>query len=109
MFSRLPPTSRLQAPSAHFLSMGFPASRRHFSSSKLRFNASQSPNAYKEGMGRYKLLASPFAKVFLGAIFTYQVIHWTWLKLEMDESKYEKNREVASLEKEAKELTAPKK
>jgi hypothetical protein len=43
-------------------------------------------------MGRYKLFASPFAKVFLGAIFTYQVIYWTWLKLEMDESKFEKNR-----------------
>lgn len=42
-------------------------------------------------MARYKLFVSPFAKVFLGAIFTYQVIHWTWLKLEMDESKAEKN------------------
>ncbi len=42
-------------------------------------------------MNRYKLFVSPFAKVFLGAIFTYQVIHWTWLKLEMDESKAEKN------------------
>lgn len=39
----------------------------------------------------------PFAKVFLGAIFTYQVIHWTWLKLEMDESKLEKNGESVSL------------
>lgn len=42
-------------------------------------------------MARYKLFVSPFAKVFLGAIFTYQVIYWTWLKLEMDESKSEKN------------------
>ena len=41
---------------------------------------------------RYRLFASPFAKVFLGGIFTYQVIYWTWLKLEMDESKWEKRR-----------------
>ncbi|EHA21580.1 hypothetical protein ASPNIDRAFT_128406, partial [Aspergillus niger ATCC 1015] len=56
-------------------------------------------------MARYKLFVSPFAKVFLGAIFTYQVIHWTWLKLEMDESKADKNKEVEALEKKAKELT----
>ena len=43
-------------------------------------------------LAQYKTFASPFAKVFLGAIFTYQVIYWTWLKLEMDESKFEKNR-----------------
>ena len=43
-------------------------------------------------MARYKTFAGPFAKVFLGAIFTYQVIYWTWLKLEMDESKVNKNR-----------------
>ena len=42
-------------------------------------------------MARYKTFAGPFAKVFLGAIFTYQVIYWTWLKLEMDESKVNKN------------------
>ena len=41
---------------------------------------------------RYKIFVGPFTKVFLGAIFTYQVIYWTWLKLEMDEAKVEKNR-----------------
>lgn len=56
-------------------------------------------------MSRYKTFVSPFAKVFLGAIFTYQVIYWTWLKLETDESKVEKNEEVAVLEKQARELT----
>lgn len=67
----------------------------------------------------------PFARVFLGSIFTYQVIYWTWLKLEMDEAKVEKNRmllfnprrtfmtgrcanfveEVAALETTARDLT----
>lgn len=56
-------------------------------------------------MARYKTFAGPFAKVFLGAIFTYQVIYWTWLKLEMDESKVNKNQEVAILESKARELT----
>jgi hypothetical protein len=43
-------------------------------------------------MGRYKTFASPFAKVFLGAVFTYQVIYWTWVKLEMEEVKVGRNR-----------------
>ncbi|OOF96258.1 hypothetical protein ASPCADRAFT_4334 [Aspergillus carbonarius ITEM 5010] len=60
-------------------------------------------------MARYKLFVGPFAKVFLGAIFTYQVLYWTWLKLEMVESKYEKNQEVAALEQKAKELTGAQK
>lgn len=42
-------------------------------------------------MARYKTFAGPFGKVFLGAVLVYQVIYWTWLKLEMDESKLEKN------------------
>jgi hypothetical protein len=47
-------------------------------------------------MSRYKVFASPFAKVFLGAVFTYQVIYWTWVKLEMEEVKVEKNRVFSS-------------
>ncbi|KAL4872184.1 hypothetical protein BDV12DRAFT_162446 [Aspergillus spectabilis] len=69
---------------------------------------SQQPSAYKEGMGRYKTFASPFAKVFLGAVFTYQVIYWTWVKLEMEEVKVGRNQQVAALEKEARELTEVK-
>jgi len=42
-------------------------------------------------MAKYKTFMGPFGKVFLGAVFVYQVIYWTWLKLEMDESKLEKN------------------
>ncbi|KAL2794084.1 hypothetical protein BJX66DRAFT_338225 [Aspergillus keveii] len=68
----------------------------------------QQPSGYKEGMSRYKLFASPFAKVFLGAVFTYQVIYWTWVKLEMEETKEGRNKEVAALEKEAREVTGKK-
>jgi hypothetical protein len=42
-------------------------------------------------MNNYKTFAVPFSKVFLGAVLTYQIIYWTWLKLETDEIKFEKN------------------
>ena len=45
-------------------------------------------------MNQYRSFAGPFAKVFLGGVFVYQVLYWTWLKLEMDESKVEKNGET---------------
>ncbi|GJP90162.1 hypothetical protein CBS147343_335 [Aspergillus niger] len=83
--------------------------RASLSTSTARWSQDSSSSAYREGMARYKLFVSPFAKVFLGAIFTYQVIHWTWLKLEMDESKADKNKEVEALEKKAKELTGAQK
>lgn len=78
-------------------------------------------------MNQYRAFASPFAKVFLGGVFVYQVLYWTWLKLEMDETKVAKNgksrkkktsidtlqtlhthhftEQVSVLEKEARELT----
>lgn len=46
-------------------------------------------------LSRYRTFAGPFGKVFLGAVFVYQVIYWSWLKLETDESKLEKNGESA--------------
>lgn len=43
-------------------------------------------------MATYRGFAGPFGKVFLGAVLTYQVIYWTWVKLETDEEKADKNR-----------------
>jgi hypothetical protein len=37
----------------------------------------------------YRSWSIPFAKVFLGALFTYQIIYWSWLKLESLETKQE--------------------
>lgn len=42
-------------------------------------------------MNAYRTFAGPFGKVFLGAVLTYQIIYWTWTKLETDESRLEKN------------------
>jgi hypothetical protein len=47
-------------------------------------------------MSNYKTFTGAFAKVFLGAVLTYQIIYWTWLKLETDESRLEKNGIVFS-------------
>ncbi|PLB37194.1 uncharacterized protein BDW47DRAFT_40809 [Aspergillus candidus] len=89
---------------------------RSLSTCPVRLNQSHptpdsnpNPSSFKQTASRYRLFASPFAKVFLGGIFTYQVIYWTWLKLEMDESKWEKRQEATALEKEARELTASQK
>ncbi|KAK5004129.1 hypothetical protein LTR16_006424, partial [Cryomyces antarcticus] len=30
----------------------------------------------------YRLFGRPIAKVFLGALLTYQLTYWTWMKLE---------------------------
>ncbi|KAL4802895.1 hypothetical protein BDV18DRAFT_145768 [Aspergillus unguis] len=103
-------------PSARLFGLCRPL-HRTMSTTRIRLNTGMPPrpppqqpeqNAYKEGMSRYKLFASPFAKVFLGAVFTYQVIYWTWVKLEMEEVKVEKNKQLAAVENEVRELTGKK-
>ncbi|EPS26003.1 hypothetical protein POX_c04378 [Penicillium oxalicum] len=84
-------------------------SKRSLASTTSRFNAAQQPSAYRQGMANYKTFAKPFSKVFLGAVLTYQLLYWTWLKLETDESKLEKNEEMSSLEKKARELAGAQK
>ncbi|KAI4844464.1 hypothetical protein E4T44_06176 [Aureobasidium sp. EXF-8845] len=46
----------------------------------------------------YKSFGRPIAKVFFMALFTYQVLHFTWLKLESMEEKEEKTAELEGLE-----------
>ncbi|MCJ1276764.1 hypothetical protein MMC21_004571 [Puttea exsequens] len=36
-------------------------------------------------IGFYKTHGRPLAKVFLGAVFTYQLAYYAWAKLETDE------------------------
>ncbi|CAH0024106.1 unnamed protein product [Clonostachys rhizophaga] len=33
----------------------------------------------------YKTFTRPIAKVVLGAVLTYQLVYWAWVKLETDE------------------------
>ena len=37
----------------------------------------------------YKTFTRPVAKALLMAVFTYQVLYWSWVKLEQDEKKVE--------------------
>jgi len=41
------------------------------------------------------MFGRPIAKVFLGAVFTYQVTYWIWVKLEKDDLKAQKIGEVS--------------
>ncbi|KAH8701143.1 hypothetical protein BGW36DRAFT_375661 [Talaromyces proteolyticus] len=79
---------------------------RTFTSSACHFQQTEQTSSFKEGASAFRPFGRPFAKVFLGAIFTYQVIYWGWSKLEASEKKLLKNEEVRSLEKQAKELAA---
>lgn len=56
-------------------------------------------------MANYWAFARPFGKVFLGAVLTYQIIYWTWLKLETDETKFEKNGKLSIFIDEVAELS----
>ncbi|KAJ5166568.1 uncharacterized protein N7482_005349 [Penicillium canariense] len=83
--------------------------RRSLASTAAQLDSAPQPSSYRQGMSNYKTFARPFGKVFLGAVLTYQIIYWTWLKLETDESKLEKNEEMTILEKKARELAAAQK
>lgn len=52
----------------------------------------------------YKEFARPVVKNFLIAVLTYQILYFTWSKLESLEIKKEKEGEVKSLENELRSL-----
>lgn len=56
----------------------------------------------------YKSFGRPIAKVFFMALFTYQVLHYTWMRLESMEEKEEKSAELQGLEGRLRELTNTK-
>ncbi|KAJ5658118.1 uncharacterized protein N7484_001767 [Penicillium longicatenatum] len=70
---------------------------------------SEKKSAYREGLSAYGAFARPFGKVFLGAVLTYQIIYWSWMKLETDDIKLQKNEQLSGLEKKARELAAAQK
>lgn len=59
------------------------------------------PNSNYRGF--YKNFSRPVAIIALGALFTYQVSYYVWLKLEAVE---DKETEIKSLEAQLRELTA---
>ncbi|KAJ9212167.1 hypothetical protein DTO166G4_6232 [Paecilomyces variotii] len=85
----------------------FPYSRTFTASP--RCNSSGGSSSIKDGLAAFRAFGRPFAKVFLGAILTYQILYWTWFKLETDESKLEKNGQIAALEDKAREMISTRK
>ncbi|UNI19124.1 hypothetical protein JDV02_005339 [Purpureocillium takamizusanense] len=58
-------------------------------------SASKQPSATSQF---YKTFTRPIAKVLLLAVFTYQVVYWSWMKLEADEVREERDATIAELE-----------
>ncbi|KAG8623783.1 hypothetical protein KVT40_008759 [Elsinoe batatas] len=56
----------------------------------------------------WRSFGRPIAKVFLGAMVTYQLVYFTWLKLEAVEEKFDKDAEVKRLEAQLHGLTKDK-
>ncbi|KAK1989436.1 hypothetical protein LZ30DRAFT_817683 [Colletotrichum cereale] len=54
----------------------------------------------------YKTFTRPVLKVLLMATLTYQIAYWSWTKLEQDEIREEKGREIEGLEAKVAELQA---
>jgi hypothetical protein len=52
----------------------------------------------------YKSFGRPIAKVFFMALFTYQVLHYSWMRLESMEEQEEKTAELQGLEGQLREL-----
>ncbi|CAD0093553.1 unnamed protein product, partial [Aureobasidium mustum] len=96
MLSTLARTSRLQASRS---------SRAAFSTLRpLRQQPTYQPPTPSEPENPHSF-GRPIAKVFLMALFTYQVIHYGWLKLEAMEEKEEKTAELQGLEGQLREMT----
>ncbi|OTB05830.1 hypothetical protein M426DRAFT_319511 [Hypoxylon sp. CI-4A] len=58
----------------------------------------------------FKTFGRPIAKVFLVAIFTYQLAYYLWVRLEQDETKSEMLATIADLEARIEQLEkAPQK
>ncbi|GKT49307.1 uncharacterized protein ColSpa_09488 [Colletotrichum spaethianum] len=54
----------------------------------------------------YKTFTRPVLKTLLMATLTYQIAYWSWTKLEQDEIREEKGREIEGLEARVAELQA---
>jgi hypothetical protein len=69
---------------------------------------SQGPAKSNPHRDFYKGFGRPVAYNFLIALATFQVLHWSWLKLESIETKHNTDAEVNTLEEELKGLTLSK-
>ncbi|PGG98565.1 hypothetical protein AJ79_08818 [Helicocarpus griseus UAMH5409] len=96
--------------SSHINRFTLSPTRRTFTSTPpaLNSNAQQSAKDPSAHTSIYKSFGRAFAKVFLGGVLTYQIIYWAWLRLEVDEERVRRDKEIAELEKKAKALSPQK-
>ncbi|KAI0866213.1 hypothetical protein F4860DRAFT_213392 [Xylaria cubensis] len=77
---------------------------------RARFSSTQA----SDGQGSlnhktfYKTFGRPIAKVFLMAIFTYQLVYYFWVKLEQDEARAEMQAMISDLEARIEQLEQAK-
>ena len=75
--------------------------------SESTYQAPQPPAPKKSPHGTfYKEFSRPVVKNFLVAVLTYQILYFTWSKLESLEIKNEKETEMKALEGELRSLTS---
>ncbi|KAI1214909.1 uncharacterized protein F4807DRAFT_455360 [Annulohypoxylon truncatum] len=76
-----------------------------------RFSSSQSssPQEPSPNSQFYKTFGRPIAKVFLLAIFTYQLAYYFWVRLEHDEIKSEMRATITDLEARIEQLEKARK
>ncbi|KXJ93139.1 hypothetical protein Micbo1qcDRAFT_161075 [Microdochium bolleyi] len=68
------------------------------------YSSEQQPKSKSPSSEFYKTFGRPIAKVFLLAIFTYQVAYYFWVRLEQDEMKRDMEATIAELEARISEL-----
>ncbi|KAI1312830.1 hypothetical protein F5Y03DRAFT_390533 [Xylaria venustula] len=70
---------------------------------RARMSSTRTPNEPRETGSInqktfYKTFGRPIAKVFLMAIFTYQLAYYLWVRLEQDETRAEMQATISDLE-----------
>ncbi|KAI0157440.1 hypothetical protein GGR57DRAFT_501057 [Xylariaceae sp. FL1272] len=84
------------------LSQARPKAWTRFASNDTKFEGSINSATF------YKTFGRPIAKVFLMAIFTYQLAYYFWVRLEQDETRAKMQATISELEARVEELEKAK-
>ncbi|KAI1805489.1 hypothetical protein F4811DRAFT_514995, partial [Daldinia bambusicola] len=99
---RLAPLRTFAARRSPSASQQYPTSLRAWAPARFSSSSSSPPGAQQEARSPnaqfYKTFGRPMAKVFLLAVFTYQLAYYFWVRLENDEIKGEMRATIADLE-----------
>jgi hypothetical protein len=82
---------------------------RHTFTSTCRQRQQVSQTPPEKPVNFYRTHGRAFAKAITLAFLTYQITYWSWLTIEAEAEKDEKNREIKSLEQEVRLLDESRK